>query len=144
MHNIKDLRKNLKLYKKKLFDRNFELDITEFEKLDNINRKLINEKEKLEQKKKILSKSKDKSNFEKSKKISEEISKISKNQLIAQKNINNVLNMMPNLALDDVPIGKDENSNKLISQNGSIRKFSFEPKSHVEIGLINNEIDFDP
>ena len=143
MHNIKDLRKNLKLYKKKLFDRNFELDINEFEKLDNINRKLINEKEKLEQEKKILSKSKNKSNFEKSKKISEEISKISKNQLISQKNINNVLNIMPNLALDDVPIGKDENSNKLISQNGNIRKFSFKPKSHVEIGLINNAIDFD-
>ena len=143
MHNIKDLRKNLKLYKKKLFDRNFELDINEFEKLDNINRKLINEKEKLEQEKKILSKSKDKSNFEKSKKISEEISKLSKNQLISQKNINNVLNIMPNLALDDVPVGKDENSNKLISQNGNIRKFSFKPKSHVEIGLINNEIDFD-
>ena len=143
MHNIKDLRKNLKLYKKKLFDRNFELDINEFEKLDNINRKLINEKEKLEQEKKTLSKSKDKSNFEKSKKISEEISKISKNQLISQKNINNVLNIMPNLALDDVPVGKDENSNKLISQNGNIRKFSFKPKSHVEIGLINNAIDFD-
>ena len=143
MHNIKDLRKNLKLYKKKLFDRNFELDINEFEKLDNINRKLINEKEKLEQEKKILSKSKDKSNFEKSKKISKEISKISKNQLISQKNINNVLNIMPNLALDDVPVGKDENSNKLISQNGNIRKFSFKPKSHVEIGLINNAIDFD-
>ena len=143
MHNIKDLRKNLKLYKKKLFDRNFELDINEFEKLDNINRKLINEKEKLEQEKKILSKSKDKSNFEKSKKISEEISKISKNQLISQKNINNVLNIMPNLALDDVPVGKDENSNKLISQNGNIRKFSFKPKSHIEIGLINNAIDFD-
>ncbi len=143
MHNIKDLRKNLKLYKKKLFDRNFELDINEFEKLDNINRKLINEKEKLEQEKKILSKSKDKSNFEKSKKISEEISKISKNQLISQKNINNILNIMPNLALDDVPVGKDENSNKLISQNGNIRKFSFKPKSHVEIGLIDNAIDFD-
>ena len=143
MHNIKDLRKNLKLYQKKLFDRNFELDINEFEKLDNINRKLINEKEKLEQEKKILSKSKDKSNFEKSKKISEEISKISKNQLISQKNINNVLNIMPNLALDDVPVGKDENSNKLISQNGNIRKFSFKPKSHVEIGLIDNAIDFD-
>ena len=138
MHNIKDLRKNLKLYKKKLFDRNFELDINEFEKLDNINRKLINEKEKLEQEKKILSKSKDKSNFEKSKKISEEISKISKNQLISQKNINNVLNIMPNLALDDVPVGKDENSNKLISQNGNIRKFSFSKVSILIYRVVNN------
>ena len=143
MHNLKELRKNLDVTKKKLKDRNANFDIKRFNEKDKLNRDLINKKEKLEQEKKLLSKSKDKSNFEKSKKISEEISKISKNQLISQKNINNVLNIMPNLALDDVPVGKDENSNKLISQNGNIRKFSFKPKSHVEIGLINNEIDFD-
>ena len=50
---------------------------------------------------------------------------------------------LPNLALDDVPIGKDEKSNKLIKKFGNIKKFSFKPKSHVEIGLKNNEIDFD-
>ena len=57
MHNIKDLRKNLKNFKNKLLDRNFEFKIDLFEKLDNNNRKLINEKEKLEQEKKLLSKS---------------------------------------------------------------------------------------
>ena len=46
MHNIKDLRKNLKNFKNKLLDRNFEFKIDLFEKLDNNNRKLINEKEK--------------------------------------------------------------------------------------------------
>jgi len=143
MHNLKELRKNLNNLSKKFRDRNVDFDENNFNKKDTLNRELISKKEKLEQEKKSLSKSKDKSNFEKSKKISEEISKISKNQLIAQKNINNVLNMMPNLALDDVPIGKDENSNKLISQNGKIRQFSFKPKSHVEIGLIDNAIDFD-
>ena len=73
MHDIKNLRKNLLDYKKKLKERNFDLDIDLFEKLDSNNRKLINEKEKLEQEKKILSKKKDKSNFEKSKKISQQI-----------------------------------------------------------------------
>ena len=49
---------------------------------------------------------------------------------------------MPNLALDDVPIGEDEKSNKLIKKFGNIKNL-FKPKSHVEIGLRNNEIDFD-
>ena len=42
-----------------------------------------------------------------------------------------------------MPIGKDEKSNKLIKKVGKIKNFKFKPKSHVEIGLKNNEIDFD-
>ena len=87
MHNIKDLRKNLNIYKKKLSDRNFDLKTELFQNLDDHNRKIISEKEKLEQEKGILSKSKDQSNFEKSKKISEQISKLSKEQIISQKKI---------------------------------------------------------
>ena len=59
MHNIKDLRKNLIDFKKKIKDRNSNFDINLFEKLDGLNRKLISDKEKLEQEKKFLSKSKD-------------------------------------------------------------------------------------
>tara|TARA_B100000242_G_scaffold241095_1_gene181203 strand:+ start:39 stop:1286 length:1248 start_codon:yes stop_codon:yes gene_type:complete len=143
MHNLKDLRKNFKIYKKKLSDRNFDLNYDLFEKLDKDNRKLISEKEKLEQEKKILSKSKDKSNFAKSKKISEEISKISDKQIIAENKLNNLLYIIPNLALDDVPIGKDSKSNKLIEQSGTKKEFPFNPKSHFEIGLKENQIDFD-
>ncbi len=142
MHNIKDIRQNLELFKKKLLDRNFNFQIDLFEKLDNENRKLISNKEKLEQEKKSLSKLKDKSNFEKSKKISEEISKISSEQNVTQKKLNELLHVLPNIALDDVPIGKDESSNKLIKQIGKIKKFSFKPKSHEEIGLKENGIDF--
>ena len=42
-----------------------------------------------------------------------------------------------------MPIGKDEKSNKVIKQVGKIKNFPFKPKSHVEIGLKNNGIDFD-
>ncbi len=143
MHNIKDLRKNLENFKKKLLDRNYNFDTKLFENLDNDNRKLINQKEKLEQEKKILSKSKDKSNFEKSKKISEEILDISSKQNIIKKKLKDLLDVIPNIALDDVPIGKDEKSNKTIEKSDNIKKFSFKPKSHVEIGLKSNEIDFD-
>ena len=143
MHNIKDLRKNLNNFKKKLQDRNFELKIDVFENLDENNRKLISQKEKLEEEKGILSKSKDKSNFEKSKKISLEISKISKEQINSQKKLNELLYILPNLAQEDVPVGKDESSNKLIKKYGKIKEFAFKPKSHTELGSKSGEIDFD-
>ena len=90
MHNLKDLRKNLEIFKKKFKDRNLNFDIDEFNRLDKNNRELINKKELLEQEKKNLSKSKEKSNFEKSKKISEEIEKIIKEQKTSQKQIDEI------------------------------------------------------
>ena len=65
MHNLKELRKNLENFKKKIQDRNVDFDVSDFNRKDTLNRDLISKKEKLEQEKKILSKSKDKSNFEK-------------------------------------------------------------------------------
>ena len=143
MHNIKELRKNLKDYKKKLLERNFDFKIDEFESLDSNNRNLISIKEKLEQERGVLSKSKNQSNFEKSKKISDEIAKISQEQNIVQNKLNKLLHFLPNLAQNDVPIGKDEKSNKLIKKFGKIKEFSFKPKSHTELCTKSNEIDFD-
>ena len=143
MHNIKDLRKNLETFKKKLTDRNIDFNVEDFSKKDTFNRELISKKESLEQEKKSLSKSKDKANFEKSKKISDQIEIISKKQSDSQSEVNKIIHALPNIALDDVPIGKDEKSNKLIKQEGSIKKFSFKIKSHVELGSKNNNIDFE-
>ena len=53
MHNLKDLRNNLDLFKKKFNDRNLQFDVNEFSNLDKINRELISKKENLEQEKKI-------------------------------------------------------------------------------------------
>jgi seryl-tRNA synthetase len=143
MHNIKDLRKNLDNFKKKLNERNLDFKISDFNKLDELNRKLINDKEKLEQEKKSLSKLKDKSNFERSKKISVEIINLEKKQNEIQNQLNQIIFSLPNLALDDVPVGKDEKSNKLIKKVGKIKDFSFKIKSHVEIGSKDKNIDFD-
>ncbi len=143
MHNLKEIRKNLNNLKKKLKDRNVDFDINNFNKKDSLNRDLISKKEKLEQEKKSLSKSKDKSNFEKSKKISKEILNLIEKQSISQSEVDKIIYSLPNLALDDVPIGKDEKSNKLIKKNGDIKKFSFKVKSHVELGAKNGNIDFE-
>ena len=143
MHNIKDLRKNLDSFKKKIESRNIEFNIDEFNKLDELNRKLISEKEKLEQEKKLLSKSKDKSNFSKSKKISDQIISLVKKQNESQNQLNKIIFSLPNIALDDVPLGKDEKFNQLIKKVGKINNFSFKVKSHIEIGSKEKNIDFD-
>tara|TARA_B100000902_G_scaffold345290_1_gene351233 strand:+ start:20 stop:1267 length:1248 start_codon:yes stop_codon:yes gene_type:complete len=143
MHNLKELRKNLGIYKKKFESRNVNFDVNDFDKKDSLNRELISKKEKLEKEKKSLSKSKDKSNFEKSKKISKEILDLEKKQILSQNEIDKVIFSLPNIAHDDVPIGNDEKSNKLIKKMGEIKKFVFKVKSHVELGKKDQNIDFE-
>ena len=143
MHNLKELRQNLKVFKKKFKDRNYDFDTDKFSELDKENRELINKKELLEQEKKTISKSKDKTNFDKSKKISNKIQEISQEQKKSQIKIDKIMSFLPNLAKNDVPIGKDEKANKLIKKVGKIKNFTFDIKSHVELGKKNNGIDFD-
>ena len=142
MHNIKEIRKNLDFFKKKISERNSSINFDDLIIIDKDNRELIQQKEKKEQEKKLLSKSKDSSNFEKSKKLSKEIDEIAKQQIILQKKIFTILSNIPNIAREDVPIGADEKSNKIIRQVGSIKKFNFSIKSHVEIGEKSSQIDF--
>jgi len=143
MHNLKELRKNLEIYKKKFNDRNIDFNIEEFKKIDKINRELISKKETLEQEKRVLSKSQNQSNFEKSKKISKQIDEIASEQLKSQKKIDYILFRLPNIANEEVPIGEDDKSNKLIKKEGKINNFEFKVKSHTEIGSKQKGIDFE-
>ena len=143
MHNIKDIRKNLETFKKDISNRFVDFDSSNFLKLDEENRKLIQEKEKLENEKKTISKSKDEKLFAKSKEISKKIDDISKNQNNFKKKIDEILSSLPNIALEDVPIGKDETFNKEIKKSGSLPIFKFKPKSHFELGENLEMLDFD-
>ena len=97
----------------------------------------------MKKKKKIFLKQKIPALFEKSKKISEQISNYIKEQSNIKIQLDNILSSLPNIALNDVPVGKDESSNKEISKNGTIPKFDFKPKSHYELGEKLNMLDFD-
>ena len=142
MHNIKEIRKDLDFFKKKISERNSSINFDDLIVLDKNNRELIQEKEKKEQEKKLLSKSKDPVNFNISKNLSKEINEISKKQNILQNKIYKILSNIPNIARNDVPVGINEKSNKIIKQIGSIKKFNFPIMSHVEIGEKNKQIDF--
>ena len=143
MYSLKDLRKNLDIYKKKFKDRNLIFDAQNFNDIDKANRELIKKKELLEQEKKSLSKSKDKSNFEVSKKISNQIIEISIEQKVVKKKLDSIIFNLPNIAKDDVPVGTGEKENKLIKKVGKIKNFDFEIKTHVILGQNNKSIDFE-
>ena len=48
---------------------------------------------------------------------------------------------MPNLQLDGVPAGKDENDNVEVRKWGEPGTFDFEPRDHVELGELNGLLD---
>ena len=53
------------------------------------------------------------------------------------------MSSIPNIPLNDVPSGKNEDSNKEVIKVGNIQKFNFKPKSHYEIGEKLKMLDFD-
>ncbi len=143
MHDIKFIRENLDKFKKLILSRNVKVNFEEIIELDKKNRDLIQKKENLEKEKKDISKSKDKTKFSLSKKISIQIDTLNSEQKKLKDKLEIVLSSIPNLPLTDVPQGIDESFNKEIIKSGEIKKFSFKPKSHYEIGEKLNMLDFD-
>ena len=143
MHNIKDIRNNIEEFKNKIKDRNFDNNLDDLLEIDKENRILIQDKEKYEMEKKSISKSKDESLFAKSKEITIKIDELTKKQKVVKDKLDNILSSIPNIPLNDVPSGKNEDSNKEVIKVGNIQKFNFKPKSHYEIGEKLKMLDFD-
>jgi len=112
MHDIKYIRDNFEIFKKKISKRNNASDINNILELDKKNRQLIQEKETLEKQKKDISKSKDENMFQKSKAISIKIKELSDQQIKTKSKIDNILSSIPNIPHSDVPEGNNEKSNQ--------------------------------
>jgi len=143
MHNIKEIRNNIEIFKEALDKRFLDIDVDKILSLDESNRNYIQQREIFEKEKKDISKLKDKTLFEKSKNITIEIEKINKLQTVVREQLETILSSIPNIPYSDVPIGKDESSNVEISKSGTIPNFTFKPKSHYELGENLEMLDFD-
>lgn len=56
--------------------------------------------------------------------------------------LDEALSAIPNIPLADVPVGKDESSNKCMRVVGEPGKFDFKPKAHYELGEALGMMDF--
>ena len=75
--------------------------------------------------------------------IKEKVPSLEKEANFISDKLNNILLSLPNFPDQDVPIGKDEKSNKKISTKGNIKEFDFEPLSHDILGSENSMMDFE-
>jgi seryl-tRNA synthetase len=50
-----------------------------------------------------------------------------------ERKFNELMMTLPNLLDETVPVGKDEQNNVIVSQNGSILRPNFSPKDHIEL-----------
>ncbi len=62
---------------------------------------------------------------------------------LAEAKLNEMLAAIPNLPLDDVPVGEDENDNVLVRDWGEKPAFDFTPKEHFDIGEALDQMDFE-
>jgi seryl-tRNA synthetase len=143
MLDIKFIRENPDVIKKSIKNRGLKIDIDELVNLDADKRKILMESEELKAEKNKASKGGKPSPavIDLMKSISQKISDLdNKVEEIDEKIRIFVLNI-PNIPHNSIPIGTPE-ANKVVRNHGTIPKFDFKPKNHIELGEELDILDF--
>ena len=150
MHDINFIRENPEIFDELLKKRFIEPKSNIIISLDIKKRSILTKSQELRANRKTLSSSfsnlNDIDKIELQKKvqlIKNQIDELEKDIFNIDEQLKNTLSGLPNLPHSDVPVGEDENTNKLIKQVGIIPSFKFSPKSHYELGENLEMIDFE-
>ena len=146
MLDIKFIRVNREKIEQAAKNKNIQINLDKLFKLDEDKRKIQAKVGELRAEKNKLADS-----FKNSKPTGEELAqgrKI-KNDIVSFENeleeisseYTELLYKLPNIVSDDTPIGPDETGNKILRQVGTIPKFDFPPKDHMELGRLHKIID---
>ncbi|OGZ98224.1 MAG: serine--tRNA ligase [Candidatus Sungbacteria bacterium RIFCSPHIGHO2_02_FULL_47_11] len=82
-----------------------------------------------------------KQKVEESKNLKDLLGKLEVELRSLEEEFTRLMYQVPNLPLDDVPVGKNENDNKVIREEGKKRKFGFKPRDYMEISSALEVID---
>ncbi len=145
MIDIKFLLKNPEKVKTALKNRGVDLDVDRLVSLEEERKKLLQEVENLRKEQndispkvkdnpELLSKAKE---LKASLKGKEDV--LDKTEQEFKKNFS----LLPNIPLDDVPVGNSEIDNKIIREWGKVPKFNFQIKDHAELGKEWDLIDIE-
>lgn len=151
MHDIKWIRENSDVFDLAMINRNSKACSSTILELDQKKRKIMTEVQSLQAKKNELNSnigikrknSEDSSALETEVlKINSSIETLNQDEYFLTKDLNDILMGLPNIPLNDVPVGKDEDSNKCIRVEGEKPQFDFPTLHHYEIGENLGYIDF--
>lgn len=131
MLDIQFIRENADIVKKATKDKGFDEGVIDrLLKVDIERRKLLGEVEGLRAKRNKLTKD----DIEEGKKLKGQLKEQEQSLDQLQKDFEELMYKVPNLAADDVKEGKNETENEVVRKEGTPTKFSFKPKDHLELG----------
>ena len=154
MLDLKYVLANLEKVRETLALRNAELPVAKLSALDRDRREAITEADQLKAERNESSKAigllmKEKkgdeaaSMRERVRTIGERIRALDEAVKRAEGELEEILLSVPNLPASDVPVGKDESDNRVERTWGECPTFDFEPRDHVEVGEMNQMLDFE-
>ena len=145
MIDIQYIKNNVEKVKKAALNKNRKADIDGILKLDEKRKELIKEAQNLREKRNEISKQNPptKEIIEEGKKIKESLKNIENNLTTVESELKNLMLYVPNVPLDEVPVGSDETGNIEIKKWGETPKFDFQIKDHIELATSLDLVDFE-
>jgi seryl-tRNA synthetase len=151
MIDIKLIREQREFVKKEMEKLFIPVQIDEIYELDESKRRLLYDTECLRNTRKVLSKeiaaeTKEEAVLAKKNEVKKinELIKAQEDELGAiEQRLNALMLNVPNLPGSDVPVGRDETENVVVSYFNAKKKFDFKLKTHFEIGEKRDLIDFE-
>lgn len=137
MLDIQFIRDNAELVSEKSLQKGYPVDIQELLRLDNERRDLLGAVETLRQRRndnsgKMTGKP-EQSVIDEGKQIKIELSERETYLNDIEEKFSKLWKLVPNMPMEDVPVGASEEENHVEYEKGEKTKFDFEPKNHAEI-----------
>lgn len=152
MLDPKYLRQEIAETAERLRSRGYELDVKRIQELEELRKKLQSDTQELQNKRNQSSKQIGhlKAKGEDASHLLAEMSQIGdtlkqhEHQLTElQQTLKDIFATIPNLPDASVPVGNDETANQVVRQWGKPHTFSFEPKDHIALGALHQQMDFE-
>jgi seryl-tRNA synthetase len=146
MLDIQFIRDNADLVAEKSKQKGYEVDIRQLLGFDEERRELLLQVEELRRQRNELSaatKGQRPSDEQvaRGRELKDQLANLEHKLAAIEKEFTDLLKKVPNMPLDDVPVGASEDENQVSKTIGEPTKFDFQPKSHVEIAEAKGWLD---
>lgn len=146
MIDIQIVRDNPNLVKQKSSEKGYEIDIDKLLKLDGDRRELLQQVEALrarrnENANKMKGGKPEQALIDEGKMIKVELAEREELLNKTEAEFTSLWKSVPNMPLEDVPVGASEDDNQVLYERGDKPSFDFEPKNHAEIAEARGWLD---
>lgn len=146
MLDIRFIRENVEAVQENARRKNYDVDIAKLVKLDDQRRELAARADELRERRnanaaKMKGGKPDRALIDEGKVIKIELAELEESLSLVEQDVLKLQKAVPNMALDDVPVGASEDENVVAKKVGEPTQFSFEPRNHWQIAEQRDWID---